>query len=85
MTIKECVKKYTNDLKNITHIPAKEVEILMLHLLGKNTIWLHLNYNKAFTKEKELEKLVKKRATNLSFRIYYKKSLFLWWTMFIVR
>ena len=35
MTIKECVKKYTVYLKNITHIPAKEVEILIMHLLEK--------------------------------------------------
>ena len=34
MTIKEC-KKYTVYLKNITHIPAKEVEILIMHLLDK--------------------------------------------------
>lgn len=64
MTIKDTVKKYTNDLKLVTHIPAKEVEILMMYLLDKNTIWLHINYNKEFEKEKELEKLVKKRANN---------------------
>ncbi len=78
MTIKECVKKYTVYLKNITHIPAKEVEILIMHLLDKNVIWLHLNYDKAFTKELELEKLVKKKSYKFSFRVYYKKSLFLW-------
>ena len=29
MTIKDTIK-YTNELKLVTHIPAKEVEILML-------------------------------------------------------
>ena len=77
MTIKECVKKYAVDLKNITHIPAKEVEILIMHLLEKNVIWLHLNYDKAFTKELELEKLVKKRATNFPLEYIIKKPLFM--------
>ena len=35
MTIKDTIKKYTNKLTLVTHIPAKEVEILMLHLLEK--------------------------------------------------
>ena len=61
MTIKECVRKYTNDLKLVTHIPAKEVEILIMYLLDKNPIWLHLNYNKEFEKEFELKKLVLKK------------------------
>ena len=43
MTIKECVRKYTSELKEVTHIPAKEVEILIMYLLEKNVIWLHLN------------------------------------------
>jgi len=64
MTIKDTVRKYSNDLKYITHIPAKEVEILMMYLLEKNTIWLHINYNKEFEKQKELEKLIKRRAQN---------------------
>lgn len=37
---------------------------MILHLLQKNTIWLHLNYDKECSCEKELEKLVQKRATN---------------------
>ena len=53
MTIKNTVKEYAKHLVNITHIPAKEVEILILHLLSKNIIWLHLNYNEEFSKEKE--------------------------------
>jgi len=62
MTIKECVKKYSIYLKDITHIPSKEVEILIMYLLEKNAIWLHLNYNSEFSKEKELENLVLKRS-----------------------
>lgn len=63
MTIKECIKKYSQELKNVTHIPAKEIEILIMFLLEKNVIWIHLNANTEFTKEKELVDLVKKRAT----------------------
>jgi len=48
----------------VTHIPQKEVEILILHLVQQNTIWLHLNYDNECLIKKELEKLVKKRATN---------------------
>ncbi len=76
MTIKDCVRKYTNDLKNITHIPVKEVEILIMFLLDKNPIWLHLNYNKEFEKEKELALLVKKRATNYPLEYITKKASF---------
>ena len=63
MTIKENIKKYSQYLKKVTHIPSKEVEILIMHLLNKNIIWMHLNSNEEFKKEKELEKLVNKRAT----------------------
>ena len=84
MTIKDTIRKYTNALKLVTHIPAKEVEILMLHLLGKNTIWLHLNYNEEFTKEKELEVLVKKRATNYPIEYIINKASF-YGEMFIVK
>lgn len=84
MTIKDTVKKYTNELKQVTHIPAKEVEILMLHLLEKNTIWLHLNYNNEFLKEKELANLVKKRATNYPLEYIINKASF-YGEMFIVK
>lgn len=76
MTIKETIKKYSARLKFVTHIPAKEVEILMLHLLEQNTIWLHLNYNNEFTLEKELEKLVKKRETNYPIEYIINKATF---------
>lgn len=64
MTIKECIKKYSAELKNVTHIPSKEIEILIMYLLDKNIIWMHLNQNTEFEKVKELEKLVKKRASH---------------------
>ena len=64
MTIKETIKKYSQELKEVTHIPAKEVEILIMFLLEKNVIWMHLNGNFEFTKEEELKALVKKRATH---------------------
>ena len=62
MTIKQCVKQYAPLLKEVTHIPAKEVEILTMYLLDVNVIYLHLNQDKTFTKNKELEKLINKRA-----------------------
>ena len=76
MTIKECVRKYTDDLKLVAHIPAKEVEILIMSLLDKNPIWLHLNYDKEFEKENELKVLVKKRATNYPLEYLTKKASF---------
>jgi release factor glutamine methyltransferase len=84
MTIKETVKKYTNALRLVTHIPAKEVEILMMHLLEKNTIWLHLNYNEEFIKEKELEVLIKKRATSYPLEYLINKASF-YGEMFLVK
>ncbi len=84
MTIKETVKKHTNELKFVTHIPAKEIEILMMFLLEKNTIWLHINYNEEFKKEKELEKLVKKRATNYPIEYLTNKASF-YGEIFIVK
>ncbi|MGM0518231.1 MAG: peptide chain release factor N(5)-glutamine methyltransferase [Campylobacterota bacterium] len=76
MTIKQAVKKYSPRLKYVTHIPTKEVEILMLYLLDKNIIWLHLNYNEPFLLEKELEKLIKKREQNYPLEYLTKKATF---------
>ncbi|WP_419777916.1 peptide chain release factor N(5)-glutamine methyltransferase [Malaciobacter marinus] len=76
MTIKDCIKNYSKQLRDITHIPNKEVEILILHILQKNVIWLHLHYNEEFKHEKELEKLVKKRATNYPMEYITKKASF---------
>lgn len=64
MTIKDAIKKYSILLKEVTHIPQKEVEILIMFLLDKNIIWMHLNQNSLFEKESELKKLVTKRATH---------------------
>ena len=65
-TYKKVVKEQSPKLRNITHIPQKEVEILLLHILNQNVIWLHINYNKPCEDKiaKELEKLVNKRATD---------------------
>ncbi len=76
MTIKDTVRKYSQKLKYVTHIPAKEVEILIGFLLDKNNIWLHLNNNNEFEKEKELEKLVNKRATNYPLEYIIRKASF---------
>ncbi len=66
ITYKQLVKKYTSFLRDITHIPQKEVEILLLHILDKNVIWLHINYNEIcdIKVEQKLEQYVKKRATS---------------------
>lgn len=61
-TYKQIVKEYSKYFKDVTHIPQKEVEILILYLLEKNTIWLHLNYDKECSIEKELAQIVRKRA-----------------------
>lgn len=60
----------------MTHIPAKEVEILLLHLLEKNTIWLHLNYDKECSCEEQLKKLVQRRATQYPIEYITKKASF---------
>ena len=76
MTIKNTVKEYAKHLVSITHIPSKEVEILILHLLSKNIIWLHLNYNQEFTKEQELKKLIEKRKKNFPIEYLTCKASF---------
>lgn len=76
MTIKECVQKYARNLKEITHIPNKEVEILIQHILDKNTIWLHLNYNNEFEQEQQLAKLVKQRESHYPLEYIIGKASF---------
>lgn len=76
MTYKQVVKQYSSLLRETTHIPQKEVEILLLSILDKNNIWLHMNYNEECTCEKELEKLVKKRATDYPLEYITKRATF---------
>jgi len=75
-TYKQIIKEYSAFLREVTHIPAKEVEILLLHLLEKNTIWLHLNYEKECSCEVELKKLVQRRATQYPIEYITKKASF---------
>jgi release factor glutamine methyltransferase len=75
-TYKQIIKNLSPLLRNITNIPQKEVEILLLSILDKNTIWLHLNYNEECKVEKELKKLVEKRATNFPLEYIIKKASF---------
>jgi len=75
-TYKQIIKEQSRYLKEVTHIPQKEVEILILHLVKQNTIWLHLNYNEKCSCEKELEKLVKKRATNYPLEYITSRATF---------
>jgi len=75
-TYKDVVRQLSVLLKNITHIPVKEVEILLLHILKKNVIWLHINYNKECTCKKELEKLVIKRAKDYPLEYITSKASF---------
>jgi release factor glutamine methyltransferase len=75
-TYKQIIKEYSKELRKVTHIPAKEVEILLLHILGKNTIWLHINYDKECKCEVELKKLVAKRATHYPLEYITKKASF---------
>lgn len=76
MTIKNVVKKYSNLLKDVTHIPAKEIEILIMYILDKNSIWLHLNYDKEFNEISKLEELVEKRATHYPMEYIIQKASF---------
>ena len=76
MTYKQIVKNLTPLLKSITHIPQKEVEILLLSIVQQNPIWLHMNYNEECQCEKELEKLVKKRAQDYPLEYITKKASF---------
>ena len=75
-TYKQIVKEYSRILREVTHIPQKEVEILLLHLLDKNVIWLHLNYNEECRCEQELKKLVEKRAAYYPLEYITKKASF---------
>ena len=63
-TYKEIIKQYSKNLRDVTHIPAKEVEILLLSIVKQNVIWLHLNYNEQCQCEAQLKKLIDKRSTN---------------------
>ncbi len=76
MTIKEVVRNYSQRLKQITHIPAKEVEILICHILEKNNIWLHLNYNNEFNQIEKLEKLINKREKDYPLEYLIGKASF---------
>lgn len=76
MTIKQTIQEKSQRLKEVTHIPAKEVEILIGHLLNKNIIWLHLNYHQEFEQQKELEKLIQKRASNYPLEYLIGKASF---------
>ncbi len=76
MIIKEIIRKYSQRLKQVTRIPAKEIEILLMYILDKNVIWLHLNNNNEFLEENKLEKLVNLRATNYPLEYIIKKASF---------
>ncbi|RXJ78899.1 protein-(glutamine-N5) methyltransferase, release factor-specific [Arcobacter sp. F155] len=76
MTIKEVVRNYSKQLRDVTHIPAKEVEILICYILEKNNIWLHLNYNNEFSEIKQLEKLVEKRKKDYPLEYLIKRASF---------
>jgi release factor glutamine methyltransferase len=76
MTIKQTIKKYSQQLRDITHIPQKEVQTLILHILDKNVIWLHLNDHIEFEYEKQLEKMVQKRATHYPLEYIIGKASF---------
>ncbi len=76
MTYEQIIKKYTPLLREVTHIPAKEVEMLLLFLLEKNPIWLHLNYKNECECEEALAKLVKKRATDFPIEYLTNRASF---------
>ena len=61
MTIRETISKYAKQLKSVTDIPYKEVEILILFILQKDNVWLHCNYDNLFEYQERLDKLIQKR------------------------
>jgi release factor glutamine methyltransferase len=73
---KEVVKEFSPYLKEVTHIPMKEVEILLLHIVQQNVIWLHINYNKECICKKELKKLVLKRQEDYPLEYITLKASF---------
>jgi len=76
LTYAQVIKHYAKELKEVTHIPQKEVEMLLLFLLNKNTIWLHLNYNEECRVEDKLKKLVQKRKQFYPIEYIIKKVSF---------
>ncbi len=77
-TYKQIVKEYLRKLKDITHIPQKETEILLLYIIEQNIIWLHINYNKpcSIDTEQKLKKLIEKRSVNYPIEYITKKATF---------
>ena len=75
-TYKQIIKEYSVILRDITHVPQKEVEILILHLMEKNVIWLHLNYDKECECAVELKKLVQRRSTHYPLEYITKRASF---------
>jgi len=75
---KQITKKYSSLLKEVTHIPQKEVEILLLDILKENIIWLHINFTKEcdIEVENKLKLSVKKRATNYPLEYIISKASF---------
>ena len=82
---KNIIKENSKLLKDITHIPQKEVEILLLSLLERNVIWLHLNYDKICSQdvESKLKVVVKKRATNYPLEYITQKASFYGETFYV--
>lgn len=78
MTIKESIKMYSKELRDITHIPNKEIEILLMYILDKNPIWMHLNINENLNEinEIKLKELVKKRSKNYPLEYLTNKASF---------
>ncbi len=63
MTYKDIIDKYSYKLKQITNIPRKEVEILLCHILQKDTICLHKNYDTLCYCVDKIINLINQRAT----------------------
>jgi len=78
MTYKQVIKKYTSFLRDITHIPQKETELLLLSILNQNIVWLHININQKCQDNiiQKLEILIKKRATSYPLEYLTKKVSF---------
>ncbi len=59
----ELIIKYSKDIKHITNIPQKEIEIFLCNILNINRVALHKDINSPCSCEDQLKIFVDKRAT----------------------
>jgi release factor glutamine methyltransferase len=76
--MKNILKNHLATLSEVSDTPNKEAEIILLHILQKDRIWLHLNQDKSLSEEDstKLANLVEKRATGYPLEYITGKASF---------